>query len=45
MTVYIVFYYDESAEMWLVGNAYYNQKEAVEEAEKYNGYVISRYVC
>ena len=44
MTVYIVFYYDDSAEMWLVGNVYYNRAEANEEAEKYNGYVIARCV-
>jgi len=44
MTIYIVFYYDDCAEAWLVGNAYFNRAEANEEAKTYNGYVLTREV-
>ena len=44
MNIYIVFYYDDCAEMLLVGNAYYNRADADEEAKIYDGYVLTRTV-
>ena len=44
MNIYIVFYYDDCAEAWFVGNAYYNRADADEEAKIYDGYVLTRKV-
>lgn len=42
MRVHVVFYYDDCAKMWFVGNVYLNRTEADEEARKYDGYVLTR---
>ena len=44
MKIYIVFYYNECTKVWNVGNAYFNRASADEEAECYNGYVLTREV-
>jgi hypothetical protein len=41
MRVYVV-YYENYAGMWLIGNVYFNRKEADEEAKKCEGFVLTR---